>query len=100
VTVGVLFDVYHIQRSEGDLIARIEAYADRFGHVQIADVPDRMHPGTGEVAFERVLPALERSGYRGYIGLEYRPSADPTETFQWLPTERRRFTPPSPSDGR
>ena len=94
VAVGVLFDVYHIQRSEGDLIARIEAYADRIGHVQIADVPDRMHPGSGEVAFERVLPAFERVGYRGYVGLEYRPSADPAETFEWLPTEWRRGGPP------
>ena len=90
VDVGILFDVYHIQRTEGDLIARIERYAHRFGHVQVADVPDRLHPGTGEVAFERVLPALERAGYGGYVGLEYRPSADPAETFAWLPVERRR----------
>ncbi len=99
VTVGVLFDVYHIQRSEGDLIARIKAYADRFGHVQIADVPDRLHPGSGEVAFERVLPVLEQAGYGGYVGLEYRPSADPAETFEWLPVERRRSGPATPSTG-
>jgi hydroxypyruvate isomerase len=91
--VGVLFDVYHIQRSQGDLIARIQAYADRFGHVQIADVPDRLHPGSGEVAFERVLPVLEQVGYQGYVGLEYRPSADPAETFDWLPADRRRSRP-------
>ncbi len=88
--VWLLFDVYHIQRSEGDLITRIQACADRLGHVQIADVPDRLHPGSGEVAFERVLSALERVGYDGYVGLEYRPSADPAETFDWLPIERRR----------
>jgi hydroxypyruvate isomerase len=91
--IGLLFDVYHIQRSEGDLIARIRAYADRFGHVQVADAPDRLHPGTGEVAFERVLPALEQAGYQGYVGLEYRPSADPDETFAWLPADRRRSGP-------
>ena len=62
--VSILFDVYNVQRSEGDLLARIAAHAGRFGHVQIADVPGRLRPGTGEVAFERVLPALEAAGYR------------------------------------
>ena len=88
--VAILFDVYHVQRSEGDLLARIAAHAGRFGHVQIADVPGRLRPGTGEIAFERVLPALEAAGYAGYVGLEYRPSPDPADTFAWLPVERRR----------
>jgi hydroxypyruvate isomerase len=88
--VAILFDIYNVQRSEGDLLARIAAHAGRFGHVQIADVPGRLRPGTGEVAFERVLPALEAAGYAGYVGLEYRPSPDPADTFAWLPVERRR----------
>jgi len=88
--VAILFDVYNVQRSEGDLLARIAAHAGQFGHVQIADVPGRFRPGTGEIAFERVLPALEAAGYAGYVGLEYRPSADPADTFAWLPVERRR----------
>ncbi len=87
--VAVLFDVYHVQRAEGDLIHRIERFADRFGHVQIADVPGRLHPGTGEIAFERVLAALDASPYRGFVGLEHRPSASDEETFGWLPPERR-----------
>jgi len=91
--VRILFDVYHVQRTEGDLIARIGAHADRFGHFQVADAPGRYHPGTGEIAFERVLPALERAGYDGFVGLEYRPSPDPAETFAWLPVERRRSRP-------
>jgi hydroxypyruvate isomerase len=90
--VAILFDVYNVQRSEGDLLARIAAHAGRFGHVQIADVPGRLRPGTGEVAFERVLPALEAAGYAEFVGLEYRPSPDPTDTFAWLPVERRRST--------
>jgi len=87
--VKLLFDVYHVQRTEGDLLARIDAHAPRFGHVQIADAPGRFRPGTGEIAFERVLPALERAGYAGFVGLEYRPSPDPADTFAWLPMERR-----------
>jgi len=88
-TVGLLFDAYNVQRSEGDLIRHIEAYAHRLGHVQIGDVPARLHPGTGEIAFERVLPALDRAGYEGFIGLEYHPSPDLAETFAWLPVNRR-----------
>jgi hydroxypyruvate isomerase len=88
--VKLLFDVYNVQRSEGDLLRRIGAYASRFGHVQIADVPARLHPGTGEIAFERVLPALDQAGYDGFVGLEYRPSKDDIETFAWLPRGRRR----------
>ena len=87
--VGLLFDIYHVQRAEGDVIRRIEAFASRVAHVQIADAPGRFCPGTGEIAFERVLPALEAAGYDGYVGLESRPSANPDETFTWLPRERR-----------
>lgn len=90
VEVGIHFDVYNIQRSEGDLIARIDAHVGRFAHAQIADVPCRLRPGTGEVAFERVLPALERAGYDAFVGLEYRPSPDPADTFAWLPPAARR----------
>ena len=88
--VKLLFDIYHVQRSEGDLLARIKAHAGRFGHVQVADPPGRTRPGTGEVAFERVLPGLEAAGYAGYVGLEYLASPDPADTFAWLPVEARR----------
>ncbi len=84
VVVEVLFDIYNVQRTQGDLIRRIEMHAHRFGHVQIADVPGRLRPGTGEIAFERVLGALDHAGYRGFVGLEYRPSPDPEDTFAWL----------------
>jgi hydroxypyruvate isomerase len=88
--IRILFDIYHVQRTEGDLIARIRAFSPYFGHVQLADSPDRRRPGTGEIAFERVLPELEWAGYRGYVGLEYHPSPDPADTFAWLPIEVRR----------
>ncbi len=89
VNVGVLFDVYNVQRTQGDLLRRIEAYAARFGHVQIADVPQRLHPGTGEIAFGPVFEGLIRAGYQGFVGLEYRPSPNPDETFAWLPRKWR-----------
>lgn len=83
---GLLYDAYHMQRTEGNLIATIRQHADRFAHVQIADSPDRHEPGTGEIAYERVLAALEAAGYEGYVGLEYVPLEGADHRFDWLQT--------------
>ncbi|MDQ6941773.1 MAG: TIM barrel protein [Candidatus Eremiobacteraeota bacterium] len=80
----VQYDVYHAQRAEGNIVATIRAQAARFGHVQIADSPDRHEPGTGELAYERILPVFDEVGYDGWIGLEYRPSRPVPDTFSWL----------------
>lgn len=98
--VRVLFDIYHMQRAEGDLITRIRAFAAEIGHVQVADAPDRGRPGTGEIAFERVFAELERAGYDGFVGLEYRPSPDPGDTFSWLDPAARRSGSPTDSAPR
>jgi hydroxypyruvate isomerase len=76
------YDVYHAQRAEGNVIATIRAQAANIGHVQIADSPGRNEPGTGELAYERILPVLDEVGYDGWIGCEYRPSRP--DTFSWL----------------
>jgi len=78
------FDVYHAQRAEGNIIATIRAHAARIGHVQIADSPGRNEPGTGELAWERILPVFDEVGYDGWIGAEYRPSLPIPQTFAWL----------------
>jgi len=79
------YDCYHAQRVEGNLIATIRAHAaTRFGHVQIADSPGRNEPGTGEIAYERVLRALDASGYGGWVGLEYKPSARTEDSLGWI----------------
>ena len=80
----VQYDVYHAQRAEGNVIATIRAHAARFGHVQIADSPDRHEPGTGELAYERILPVFDEIGYDGWIGLEYKPSRPVPATFSWV----------------
>ncbi len=82
--IGVLYDAYHMQRSEGELIPTIRTYAHRFRHVQVADAPDRTAPGTGEIAYPRVLAALEAAGYRGWVGLEYRPGGEGVDDFAWI----------------
>ena len=83
------FDCYHLQRMEGQLIDGLTQNLEWIGHVQIADVPGRHEPGTGEVNYPNVLAALERAGYEGYVGLEYRPSGRTEESLGWLPREAR-----------
>lgn len=83
------YDVYHMQRVEGDLVRTIRAHIARIGHVQIADNPGRHQPGTGEINYRFVLQALDEAGYDGYIGLEYIPLTTTVESLNWLPKDKR-----------
>lgn len=82
-TVGVLFDVYHAQVSGGNVIERFEELRAVVAHVQIADNPGRGEPGTGEIAYARVLERIAGSGYPGWIGCEYRPASGTAEGLLW-----------------
>ena len=83
--VRLQYDAYHMQRMEGDLTSTVDAYWDLIGHIQIADVPGRGEPGTGEINYRFLLDYLGRRGYNGYVGLEYRPSGgSPEDSFGWL----------------
>jgi hydroxypyruvate isomerase len=79
--VWLLYDLYHAQRTEGELLTTIARHHDRLGHVQVADAPGRGEPGTGEIAVERVLAALGASGYDGWVGLEYLPTTETTASL-------------------
>lgn len=81
--VRLLFDVYHVQVMEGDLLRRLEAHWNRIGHVQIADNPGRGEPGSGEINFRTVLRTLDELGYRGRVGCEYRPVAGTLDGLAW-----------------
>jgi hydroxypyruvate isomerase len=81
--VKLQYDVFHMQIMEGDLAKTIEANLARIGHIQIADVPDRHEPGTGEINFDFLLAQIDRLGYRGWIGCEYIPGADTVEGLRW-----------------
>ena len=83
------YDVYHMQIMEGNLISTIRQNVDKIGHIQIADVPGRHEPGTGEINFENVLRAIADAGYHGYVGLEYRASSPDVDPFAWLPPVAR-----------
>jgi hydroxypyruvate isomerase len=83
--IELQYDVYHMQRMEGNLADTITRLLPRIGHVQIADPPGRGEPGTGEINYRFVLDLLERSGYRGWVGLEYNPSTSTTEeSLGWI----------------
>jgi hydroxypyruvate isomerase len=83
------YDMYHMQRMEGNVIATLREHIRWIGHIQIADAPERHEPGTGEIHFPHVLVALDALGYQGYIGLEYNPTATSEQSFTWLPPDRR-----------
>lgn len=80
----IQYDVYHMQVMQGDLTATFERLKDRIGHVQIADNPGRHEPGTGEINYAYVLGALDRLGYDGYVGCEYRPLGDTDAGLGWM----------------
>ena len=81
--VRLQFDVYHVQRMEGDVTPRLRALLDRIDHVQIADNPGRHQPGTGELNFGFLFDELDRLGYPGLIGLEYVPEPDTPSSLAW-----------------
>lgn len=85
-TVGVLFDIYHAQVDQGNVIERFEHLRPRIGHIQIADNPGRGEPGTGEIAYDRVLARIAASEYSGWIGCEYKPVTETEQGLKW--TER------------
>ena len=74
--VQVLFDIYHMQYMEGNLINTIGANLTAIGHFHVADLPGRTAPGLGEINYPNIVAAAEKGGYGGYVGLEYVPAAD------------------------
>ena len=78
------YDIYHMQIMEGDLAPTIEANLARIAHVQLADNPGRHEPGTGEINYPFLFAHLDRLGYDGWIGCEYKPKAGTQEGLGWL----------------
>ncbi|HUQ74007.1 MAG TPA: 2-oxo-tetronate isomerase [Burkholderiales bacterium] len=77
------YDFFHMQIMEGDLAATTERLLARIGHIQVADVPDRHEPGSGEINFDFLLGHLDRIGYSGWVGCEYNPAGDTLEGLRW-----------------
>jgi hydroxypyruvate isomerase len=85
--LGLQFDVYHVQITEGDITKRMEQFMPVIAHMQIADVPARNEPGTGEIGWRYVFRRMDELGYTGWVGCEYRPAGDTVAGLAW----RERF---------
>lgn len=78
------YDIYHMQRMEGEIAATLERLLPRIAHIQIADNPGRHEPGTGEINYPFLFAHLDRIGYAGWVSCEYRPKAGTVEGLSWL----------------
>jgi hydroxypyruvate isomerase len=78
------YDIYHMQIMEGDLARTIEANLSRIAHMQLADNPGRNEPGTGEINYPFLFAHIDRIGYRGWIGCEYKPKTTTEAGLGWL----------------
>ena len=79
----VQYDIYHAQRMEGELAATMQKYLPRIGHIQLADNPGRNEPGTGEINYAFLFAHLDRIGYDGWIGCEYKPATTTEAGLGW-----------------
>lgn len=82
--VAVQYDIYHAQVMAGDLARTIEANLQRIGHFQVADNPGRHEPGTGEINYPYLFALLDRLGYDGWVGCEYKPRAATESGLAWM----------------
>ena len=86
----VQMDLYHCQIVEGDVATRLRQYLPHVGHIQIAGVPDRHEPDTGELNYPYLFRLLDELGYEGWVGCEYRPAKDTVAGLGWLRDFARR----------
>ena len=80
----VQYDIYHAQRMEGELAATMQKHLARIGHLQLADNPGRNEPGTGEINYAFLFAHLDRIGYDGWIGCEYKPATTTEAGLGWI----------------
>ncbi|QWD75084.1 hydroxypyruvate isomerase [Polynucleobacter sp. TSB-Sco08W16] len=80
----VQYDIYHAQRMEGELANTIEKNLSKIGHIQLADNPGRNEPGTGEINYHFLFKFLDRIGYHGWIGCEYKPTENTEAGLGWI----------------
>ena len=77
------YDIYHMQRMEGNLLATIQTHLANIGHMQLADSPGRHQPGTGEIEFSTLLDNIDSLGYQNWIGAEYNPTNSSLNSLDW-----------------
>lgn len=80
----VQMDFYHVQVMEGDIAMKVRRYLPHIGHIQVAGVPERNEPDTGEVNYPYLFRLLDELGYAGWIGCEYRPAKGTVAGLRWM----------------
>lgn len=82
--IKLMFDVYHVGVTEGDVLVKLEHYLPVIGHIQIAAVPSRREPDEGEIRYEAVFERLQELGFSGWIGCEYKPRGEVEDGLSWV----------------
>lgn len=82
--IKIQYDIYHMQRMEGELVSTMTEHAAQIGHLQIADNPRRGEPGTGEINYAFIFDVIKNSPYEGWVGCEYKPLTTTEEGLSWL----------------
>jgi hydroxypyruvate isomerase len=82
--VAVQYDMYHAQRTEGNLVQILREHLSAIDHIQVADTPGRHQPGTGEINYRFVFTEIDKLGYRGSVGLEYVPAGDTRSSLAFI----------------
>jgi hydroxypyruvate isomerase len=80
----IQYDIYHAQRMEGELFKTIETNLSKIAHIQLADNPGRNEPGTGEINYVNLFQFIDRIGYKGWIGCEYKPASNTEAGLGWI----------------
>lgn len=83
-TIKLQYDIYHMQRMEGEISSTLQQLMPRIGHIQCAGVPGRTEPNHGELDYDHVFGLIDSLGYRGWIGAEYRPVAGTEQGLGWM----------------
>ena len=89
--IKVLYDIYHMQIMEGNVIRTIEDNIDSIGYIHVADVPGRGEPTTGELNYQNIFTAINDAGYQGYVGFEFQPREDTDKAFEVIKKLCDRF---------
>lgn len=82
--IWLQYDIYHAQMLEGNLTKSIRDNIQKIGHIQLADVPGRHEPGTGEINFTNLFRFIDETGYNGLIGCEYKPIGKTEDGLEWI----------------
>lgn len=82
--IKLMFDVYHVGVTEGDVLVKLERYLPVIGHIQIAAVPSRREPDEGEIRYEAVFKRLSELGFNGWVGCEYKPRDRVESGLAWV----------------